>query len=793
MANSASRLLLLLARMSLCALAAVIPLTVFPWTVDPLEINKQTMGVFFVVVAVVAWLGTMLVQKRAELRLSWLFAPLGVFFITSCVSAALSLAPYSSVVGQGAQEYTSLLSLGVFLILFVVGTHVFADFRVQQGLWSALLVAFGVISLTVVFGLMGIDLVTPPNFIGTPNSLGLSLVTVTLLGSGLWLTSRDEGSRDMLPNGVWGWVVRLSIVVTAIAAFATLLAIDYWVLWVVALCGVAVLFVFALARAQEFPHPSKFVLPMLMFVVALLFLFLPTVFPNPFPAEISPTYAGTWEIVRQTFAHSSALFGSGPGTFVVDYTQYHGMEVNQTSFWDARFDRGASHIMTMLATYGLIPTVAFVVFVLSLGALVLTRLVRERNHEEWKLTFAPFVAWVMLVVAMALYSQNFTLAFLFWLVSAVLAAHVAGDLREYVFARSPRAGLVAAFCFVLMTVGMFTMVFVTGTRYRAEVAFARAVALDRQGGSLDEIILELDSAATANRWSDVYYRNLGNALLYKTGEVLRDETANPEYVKSLIAAAINAGVRSTELGPTNVANWELRGDIYREVAPIVGDADAYALASYEQAIALAPNNPKYYVGLARTYLVQVDLLKSLMNSDDEALVASANEEQQDLLMQAEQALIKATSLKGDYVQARYFMAFVQERQGKLDEAVRSMELVRTTSSSDVGVSLQLALLYLRNGESDSAKAELQRALNIAPNFANAHWYLSAILAQEGDIDGAIAELSAVLELNPEHETVKNRIVELEAGRIAETLPDPLESTVDSTVLPIEDQVVPQLP
>src|SRR3989339_2117799 len=146
MAHSASRFLILIARFCLGALAVIVPLTLFPWTVDTLEINKQTLGVLFVVVAAVCWLGNMLLEKRADLRLSWVYAPLGAFFLFTCVSAALSLAPYTSVVGQSGQEYTSLLSLVVFSLFFLTGAHIFTGRRFQRNMWSVFLVSTAIIS-----------------------------------------------------------------------------------------------------------------------------------------------------------------------------------------------------------------------------------------------------------------------------------------------------------------------------------------------------------------------------------------------------------------------------------------------------------------------------------------------------------------------------------------------------------------------------------------------------------------------------------------------------------------------
>jgi len=247
-------------------------------------------------------------------------------------------------------------------------------------------------------------------------------------------------------------------------------------------------------------------------------------------------------------------------------------------------------------------------------------------------------------------------------------------------------------------------------------------------------------------------------------------------VRSLIGAAINASARATELGPSNVANWELRGDIYREVAPLVSDADDFALVSYEQAIALAPSNPRYHVSLARTYLVRASQLEALIEGNDADVASDAKTQYDAAVAQAALALNDAIALKSDYASALYYLAFVQERQGDLADAIQSMELVRASNPSDVGVSMQLALLYLRQGKNNLAKSELERAIAIVPNYANAYWYLASILEQEDDFDGALEALRVVAELNPDNTTVQNRIDQLKQGAVNDAIPEPIEET-----------------
>ncbi len=769
------RTLAAITRGALLVCAVAVPLVWCPWTSEALEVNKQTVTVVLVVIATICALSSALAEKRFVFRhgggMYMLIAALAGAVL---VSALLSGSPYLSLVGEAGQEYASFLTTAAFALFAVLGAQYLADTSTQRALWSWSLLTSGLVGLSVLPNFFGRALFGIANTVGTPNALAVYLVSMATLGFGLWLTARGTGERDVLPHGPWGVAVRAAIFVTGLAATLTLLAIDYWVPWALALVGMGTLFAFALVRAQEFPAIGRFVPPMLLFVFALVFLFIPSVISNPFLSEAAPTQRASWAIVTQTLGDSHLFFGSGPGTFVFDYAKFHDAGVNASTLWDVRFDRAASHVLTILATEGIIGLAAYLLVFGTVLALALSRLLRERVHDEWKMTFAPFAAWLALFVGQFLYASNMTLSFVFWLLTAVLLGQALREVKEYPFALSPRAGLAGAFAFVLAFVVLVTSLFVTSSRYAAEVAFAQAISLDRSGASIDEVIMRLDAAALRNRWSDIYYRNLGHALLLKTADALQDETATATYIQQLIGASISASRRATELSPGNVVNWELQGDVYREVSPVVADAAAFAVASYTEAIALASNNPKYFVDLAQAYLVQADQEMVAMESDDADTAEAADARRTEALDKALAALLHAKELKGDYLPAGYYLASVYERQGELKSAIASMETVKAQSPLDIGVAMQLALLYLQQGKNDLAKAELERALEISPNYSNARWYLATILEGEGDLEGAIAQLEAVAALNPDNTTVTTRLENLRAGLAAAHLPPPIE-------------------
>lgn len=761
-----------IARWAIIFMAGLVPLTFLPATVDQLEVNKQTLVIILASVAVIAWLGSMVVRKQFVFRKSWLFALGGLFLLSALLSSAFSIAPYVSWIGQNTLEYSSFISLLSFVMVLLAGGHLLSETSAQRSLWSVMMLSSGVMSILVLLNYAGLTI--PSNLVGTPNALGLYFVTMSVLGAGLYLVTSDMKTHDVLPGGVLGVLVRIAIVLTTIAALVVLISVDFWALWIALIVGVIVVFTFALIRANEFPHTSRFILPMILFVAAVLFLFIPSVLPGRFSVEVAPSHSATWGIATKTLGDTNVLFGSGPGTFVMNYTKFKPVEINQTAFWDARFDRGSSQMLTMLATFGVLGVGFMLALIVGLLTASLKMLIKEKTHDEWKMTFVAFAGWSVVTFGMFTYASNFTLSFLFWLLSAVLVSQVAPKQKIWQFARSPRLALLTAFLFVIVNVGLLTMLFVTLSRYASELAFARAVEADQSGEELDVVLEDLSAAARLNKLSDIYYRNYSHALLLKTADAVMDPEVTPETLQALIAASINSGVRATELSPSYVVNWSQLGDVYREVAPLVGDADIAAVEAYTRAIELAPENPKYYVARARAYLVHAQQLDILATSDDPEFSAQAQAAAQTATSSAITDLQQAIELKGDYAPAHYYLAVAYEREGNLSEAVSSMQALLQAYPLDIGLGFQLGLLYLKQGKNDFAQTTFERVIEIAPNYSNARWYLSAVYEQDGNFDAAIAQVEALKQLNPDNPLIDQRLQALREGKTAAELPLPLE-------------------
>lgn len=752
----------------LFAAIVFVPVLVFPWFLDSYEIHKATFTIVVTMLAGILFLAKAMREKTLTLSWSWGTLLLLGFFSFSIFSACFSISPAVSWLGMGGADYASVLFVSsCILFAFLLAQYVERVPALVRGVrfvWGIEMFVGIVFLLLIFFDFFSFS---SSLSLATPHALAFFLGVVALLFIGA-----SEGSTRA--------PVLFAGIVFLLALFVVAFLLDAWVLWLPLFLSGIMLLSLTLARAQGIPSFSRVLPSAFLIVLSLTGWFLPHLFSGFFPSEITPSFSLSVSILKGVWGHGLGwLVGSGPGTYGISYALYAVPAVNATAFWNVVFDRGFSYILTLATTGGIF--VVFSFFAMQLAGMVLGFQAWARATQENRgMVLGFYLAFFFLTVSAWTYGWNTALIFVYFVLFGLLLGLAPQKRSTWTLISSTQASVVASFGFVVLLVILSLVFFVTGTRYAAEIAYAQAVSLQRQGAPAHEVLAKVTRAASFNRWHDVYYRELSLLLLQQINDLVKNQ-ASSEEIQAVLSSAVNAAVRATEIAPNVAHNWEVRGNVYREVAPAVANAADFSIASFTRASQLAPSNPAYFVGLGRAYLVKADLFSQLAQGEDEAVQTEANAAKAEALAAGETALLQAITLKADYIPARYFLSAVYEREDRLADAVKSMEVVRALDQDDVGVGMQLALLYLQQGKHESAKIELERIISISPTYANARWYLSVLLEQEGDIAGAIVQIEQIAITNPDNEAVTQRLARLQSGEVEDDvaeIPEPLEDGID---------------
>ncbi len=785
------------ARGCLYLLVFLTPLFVLPGTLEPLELNKQTLLLVLTSVSALCWLGSMVLEKRLHLKRG-LANLLPLLWVSGFVLAAwASSAPYVSWAGAHSQQYTSALTALASALLMYLLANTTAKREQHTMMHTVLIVSAtltGVMTILMIFGIDIFGSVSGAlafNSVGTLTSLAVYLITVSsfLLASHIAHKPNDS----LLADGRLGSWLRWMIWLTVLNTFFILLLIDASELWLIFIVAMLIPVVFALFKSKAFPAHSRFIGPLILALLAIPFwLILSSPITASLPIEVTPDRQSSQQISDVALQGQEASLGSGPGTYAMVYGRYHDGRINQTDFWQTRFDRASSYVLTLLPTIGTLGLTFAGGFILLLFLRVLHQLLAKSTRDQWLESFVHTAPWLTLVLSAFLVPWNMTLTVMFATFSGLLLSQTLPKQSNLTFQRSPARALLASFSFVILAFAFIVGIFLTTQRYVAQIVFADAVELDRSGASLQSVLQRLDTAAALNSLDDTYVRALSEALLLRVDEVIAGIDAgqtptseSTEYLQGLVAAAVNAGARATELSPDNALNWLVRGNVYRELIPVMAEAANFSIENYTRATELEPMNPSHWTELGQVYLSAAEILEPFTAAQDEATAAQAKAQRTVYLESAEVAFVRAIDLKSNYASAHYQLGLTFREQGRINEAIGKLESVAQYNRLDVGVAFQLGTLYLARGEEgDLARAEnaFVHAINLAPSYANAYWFLATVYEVQDDLTRAVQAIEAVLSLEPENRLVAARLERLLVGDLEEEVPEALEETTQAEEL-----------
>lgn len=770
------------ARWTLNLALLLFPLAYLPGLVDALELPKQTFLVVATVVATLAWLGKMLVTRRLEIRRSAVHLLVITYFAVYAASAWMSQSRYASLVGGSGQEKAALSTLSCFVLLYFVGVHVMRGAKEVRAAASWLMLG-GLLALAASFlQALGLHLLPGSsaagasfNTVGTTNAVGTYGIAMLALSMGFLLLPSKDGRLALARKAMMFATIALVAVYVA--------ALQFWALWLIVILAAATLVAFGMLKTDRNMRVTMLAIPMAAIVIGVLLIFIRFPVNLGMPAEVMPSISASWNISRETLARSS-LLGSGPGTFLYDYTMFRSADLNATDFWNVPFDRSASRLLTLLATTGILGFAAFAALFIFLAAR--TKMKLWRGHEEWLTTLAVYAGWVALLAGKFVYSSNMTLEFGFWMLTAMLVALEWRTWSEARFETSPRSALMLSFMFIVAVIFSVAGLYLQGQRLVAEARYSRGVTAQLNAPEdVDKAVADLVRAGQLNASSDLYFRSLSQALAVQANVEAQKAGAQPtveqaQKITVLAANAVNAGKRATDLNPANVLNWSSLAGMYRDLGSAVPGAVEAAQQAYAKAQELDPSNPVYATELAKIHLALAAETAGAVGDgakEDEKAAAKAKVDADHA--KARELLDRAVALKQDYAPAHYWLAVLLEREGKVKEALAKLESVRNYNPNDLGVGFQLAILYYQNEESAKAIAELERIIGLNPEYANARWYLSAMYEEKGDLDKAIEQISKVKEMNPENQDVAKRLEALMAKKSGaaapaeEGLPEPV--------------------
>ncbi len=776
-------------------LALLTPLWFLPFTLDVLELNKQTLLVALTMIALIAWVAKSLLERSITLTRSWLHLVVAFFLLGYLVTSLFSLDRYISFVGNIGQMQWAFATVAAFVVMYFIIVN---RFRTTSRVYDTLLwflLGSGIAALYGLFQILGFHLFGAGtsiasksfNTVGTINALGTFLAIPTVIALALTVLGCDERGCYLGSHKRTSLFWRITIFAMLGLGVIAAVIIDFWVIWASLIFGIILIVGIPYIATRKTPKPETVAIPAALLIIAIALLIFRTPFNAAIPAEVSPSAGHTWQIAQQVL-RDAPLFGSGPGTWIYDYAKYRSVAVNVSQFWTVRFERGLTAFLTMLAMLGLVGTTLWLMLIGSGIAKSVSHLVRRKNREEWLAYLTVFTGWAVTAFIAFLYNYNLSHHFAFWLLLALLGVLVAqGSVTWDQRSRKWVMGALST-ALILLAVGAISATWLMGQRLVADAKYSSAVAAFQRQEDIGVSIEYLSSAVALNPMNDVYERNLSQAYLVKVGGIMQNEPTEElvSQVNTLVSMSVDAAQKAIEINPSNVDNYANLATVYQAIASFTRGSDEFAIRNYEEALALEPNNPVFMNEIGKLYVLRSDAYRTLLSSPDAAAKTQAEESIRMELDKASDWFNKAITTKPDYAAAHFNLGLVYEREGRLDDSIRKFEEVLRGNPQDIGVAFQLAILYYRNGNKEASQSMFEQIVQEEPSHANARWFLSSIYEEQGRYDLALDQIEEVQRTNPENTDVAARMEQLESKKAGNDvpnepvpLPEPLEEGISS--------------
>lgn len=418
----------------------------------------------------------------------------------------------------------------------------------------------------------------------------------------------------------------------------------------------------------------------------------------------------------------SLLFGSGYGTFLIDFTRFKLAAFNlEQNIWNLNFAFSSSYLLELVATTGLLGALSFLSIIFAI--------LKSRASSN-PLFFAVLT---ILALSLILPFSYISVVLLFALLGIYCAyLNIEGDSRVYDIVLSlvatksgmlsfeatpegeharPRSEspILPGVVFLLILIFVGTLGFYTYKFVISDLKFAESIRQAAANNGQKTYQLQTEAIRDFSFRSD-YHRIFSQVNLALAnsiaGGIQPGTPPNQQMQQNIIALlqqSINSARNAVILSPQISVNWQNLAQVYRSLINVGQNAESFAIASMNQAIALDPYNPQLYIQLGGIYyqLKQWD--------------------------QAQSQFQVAINLKRDFANAYYNLGHTLEEKGDLQNALGAYQIVRQLSRDNKDnlskIAGEIKALEAKIGEAAKAQKEVepeteQTPLSISEPSAN---------------------------------------------------------------------------
>lgn len=604
----------------LFVVAGLTPLIFFDGMTEFYEMPKLVFLVVTTVLLLGLWIFSWIVKGKIVVTRTPLDVPLIALLVVVLISTFLSTSRYEAIFGNFPRVHGSAVSWVVYILLyFVTVSHLRDLAKIKMFLnvlyGSAVIVA-ALTLLAFFHAFLPFDFAKAVNF--TPTGSTFSTIAFLLLLLPLPILSVITPNKFMpLPLAIV-LTILFGITVALISSVPSL---------------VALLIAFALCFFLSKPHQVRKTLPAFLFTFVIIGLTLILAYvpftgnalqqmEANFPKEIQLPFVISWKVSITAF-RDAPFFGTGPSSYLFNFTTYKPAEFNLLPFWNFSFDTAYNEFLQTLGTLGIFGFLALIYFCIIIllnswrNLAVDTEDARQDNTHV--LLPAMAISGLLAIVLLAIHVTTLVsvVVMLFTLAVLMMAQK---SMRERVTelslgikastAGNKQIDLFPVLLFIVYLIVAVAVLFNTVTMTAADWYHRQALVTANTNGALTYQYLQ--KAESLNPQVDLYRVDmaqtnfaLANAIAAraKPGKngALNLSAQDKQTIQTLLAQSINEARVAVILSPHSARNWEVLASIYQNIDGVAQNSLAFSLSAYGQAIQLDPLNPTLRLDVGGIY------------------------------------------------------------------------------------------------------------------------------------------------------------------------------------------------
>lgn len=574
------------------ALLVTVLILFFSWnlTTEFYEIPKFLVLSIFVGLVFTLTVIKFIVDGKITLNFTPLDLPLFLLVLVAIVSTYLAVSPYMPIVGQVVKVSSGLAAIITLVAFYYLLTNNLTKLRDIKLIIFLLSTSTSILAILSLLSYWGIKFLPLPwtgglNFTPTGSSFNTTALLALMLPFHLLniIKSPNHSLRLFSTFAVTLSGVTLVLIGSLPTIFAALVAIVFSVI---------------IANPRLHRNLAYLLIPVILVALVGVLSFIPPykAAKNPFyerarnfPREVTLDFATSWKVSASAF-RDNPFWGTGPGTFIYNFTQYKPLAFNSSKFWNIRFDTSFNEYLGVLGTLGGFGFLLLLIVTISQIRSSLSVL-KTPDFSLDNLNQGLAISGIVFFALLALHSATLVIWTVGLLLLALFYIKNSDLMRQFSVKLS---ALPAAILIILVILAFTSAIFISRTAvadFHHRKALV-AVAGNKGRDAYDELV----AAEKFNPYIDLYRTDLAQtnfalatAIATQKKESLSE--IDKTNISQLLSQAITESRIATALNPRNPTNWEVLGSIYRNISGVAENALQFSLDSYGKAIQRDPLNP----------------------------------------------------------------------------------------------------------------------------------------------------------------------------------------------------------